>query len=448
VTPPRSPGNTSAARTPLLALALLVPAAIVLTVAALTPTSQLFPNQGDIGLYLDNARAIVDGRTPYSQVPLEYPPLAIVPMVAPYLAALPFGGVTLDAYKWAFAGWEALLVVVLGYVLGRIARLGGLETRWRDPGSLVAARLPILVGGAALAIAWRFDLFAAVLLAIAVWAALANRPIAAGVALGLGVLAKLYPLAAGPALALVWFAARDDDRLIRFGGATAATIVLGLVPFIVIAGPEALTFLSYQALRGLQIESVGGGLALLGGLVQGSPLQTDAPFKAIEVVSPAARAILAVLPLLTIAGFSGLAWLGLRRLGAELAAGASIAPASIVQLSAAGVLVLLVTSKIFSIQYVVWLVPFAALLPGRKFWLAAAIVALTIPIHPLLYDRLIAQDALPVLVLNTRNLLVVALTAWVLADIAREPMPGGTQRGFGELARPAGLEPTTFRSAT
>jgi hypothetical protein len=418
VSPPRPPGLGGVVRSPILAL--LLPAAIVVAVPALTPTNQLFPNQGDVGLYLDNARAIVDGRTPYSQVPLEYPPLALVPMLVPYLAALPFGAfghVALDAYKWAFAGWEALLVLVLGFVLVQIARIGGVVTRWRDPGWLVAARLPILVAGAALAIAWRFDLFAALLLALAVWAALANRPIWAGIALGLGVLAKLYPLAAGPAIALAWFGPRDDVRLIRFGVSTAVTILVGLVPFIVVAGPEALIFLSYQALRGLQIESIGGGLVVLGGLISGSPVETDAPFKAIEVVSPVVRPILAVLPVLTIAGFTVLAWLGLRRVRAELGAGGWIRPATIVQLSAAGVLVLLVTSKVFSIQYVVWLVPFAALLPGRQFWLAAAIVALTIPIHPLLYGRLIAQDALPILVLNLRNALLVVLSVWLVMDM-------------------------------
>jgi len=429
-TPPRSPGLARVAGSwlPIL-LALLVPAAIVLAVPALTPTKALFPNQGDVGLYLEDARAIVGGQTPYTDVPLEYPPLALVPMVVPYLAAQLFGNVTLDAYKWAFAGWEAVLVLVLGLVLVRIARLGGLETRWRDPGWLVAVRLPALVAGAALAIAWRLDLFAAVLLAIALWAALANRPVWAGIALGLGVLAKLYPLAAGPALALAWFAPRDDDRLIRFGGATAATIALGLAPFVVVAGPEALTFLSYQALRGLQIESIGGGLVLLSGLISGSPVATDAPFKAIEVVSPWARPILAALPLLTIAGFATLAWLGLRRLRATLAGGGSIPAATIVQLAAAGVLVLLVTSKVFSIQYVVWIVPFAALLDGRKVWLAAAIIALTIPIHPLLYDRLVAQDALPVLVLNLRNGLLVALTVWLVIDLgSRRALPESQMR--------------------
>ena len=86
-------------------------------------------------------------------------------------------------------------------------------------------------------------------------------------------------------------------------------------------------------------------------------------------------------------------------------------------LATASLLVLLVTSKVYSIQYVVWLVPFAALLRGRQFWLAAAVVALTMPIHPLLYADLVKQEALPILVLNLRNALVVALTVLVLRDL-------------------------------
>ena len=429
MTPPRSQGIARVVRSPFPLL--LLPVVVILAVPALTPTASMSPSQGDVELYLRYASQIAHGSVPYADVQVEYPPLAMIPMLVPYLAGRLFGEPNLDSYKWLFAGWEAVLVLALGFVLVRIARLGGLVTR-RDPGWVVALRLPILVIGAALTIAWRFDLFAALLLAIALWAALENRPIAAGIFLGLGVLAKLYPLAAGPALALVWFAPRDDGRLLRFGSATVVTISLGLLPFLAVAGTETFVFLAYQSLRGLQLESIGGGLVLLGGLLSGSHVPTDAPFKALEVMGPATRPFLAVLPVVSIVGFTLLAWLGWRRTRGELRATGSIDPLTIVALAAASIMVLLDTSKVYSIQYVVWLVPFAALLPGRKFWLAAALVALTIPIHPLLYDRLIAQDPLPVLVLNLRNALLVVLTLGVVTD----------------LARPAGLEPTTFRSAT
>ena len=96
------------------------------------------------------------------------------------------------------------------------------------------------------------------------------------------------------------------------------------------------------------------------------------------------------------------------------------------ELATVSLLMLLVTSKVFSIQYIVWLVPLAALLGGRRFWLAAALVALTMPIHPLLYEDLVAQEALPIVVLNVRNALLLGLLAWGIADLVRGSAPGPT----------------------
>jgi hypothetical protein len=416
VTASRSPGFRAALRSPIPFL--ILAAAVVVAAAALTPSTEFSRNQGDVRLYFDNAAAILGGATPYSDVPLEYPPLALVPMLVPYLLA-PGGPPTFEQYAWRFAGWEAALVLALGFVLVHVARLGNLETRRRDPGWTIAWRLPILVAGAALVIAWRFDLFAAFLLAVAVWATLANRPVAAGVALGLGMLTKLFPIVAAPALAIAWLAPRDDRRLFLFGVAIVVTVVVGLAPFLVIAGSDALSFLDYQARRGLEIESVGAGVVLLDALARGQALEMHSPFKAVEVFGPLAEAWLRVLPILTVAGFGALAVAGWRAVRPTATRGAGLRPETIASLAGATVLVLLVTSKVFSIQYVVWLVPFIALLGGWKFWLGAAVVALTMAIHPFGFAGLVDQDAVPVLVLNLRNALLVLLTGWVVADLVR-----------------------------
>lgn len=432
MTPPRAPG-TARARSARWLLA--IPYGIILLVGLLTPTAALFPDQGDVNLYLEKASALASGQIPYRDFPLEYPPLAMVPMAVPYLL-WPFGEITLDRYKLLFAGWEAVLIVALGLVLGEVVRIRALRETNDDeaPGVLrsrlrwLGVRLIVLTIGAALALTWRFDLFPALLAMVALWASLAGRPVLAGVAIGAGILAKLYPLALVPALAVPWLIPLDLRRLSRYGAAILVTVLVGLLPFVVLAGLDAFGFLSQQALRGLQIESVGGALVLLDGLVRGEPVRIIAPFSAAEVSGPLTAAWLAFLPLLTVLGFAVLAWVGWRRMKAEGEAFGGIAPSTVVAFATASLLVLIVTSKVFSIQYVVWLVPFAALLDGRRFWLAAVVVALTMPIHPLLYADLVDQEALPVLVLNVRNALVVALTCWVIADLrpGRRPRRAGT----------------------
>jgi hypothetical protein len=391
---------------------LLVAPALVLLVAALTPTPALIPDQRDVHLYLSDARAVVSGLVPYRDISLEYPPGALIPMVVPYLAGFA-SNVGIDAYKVLFAGWEAFLLLALGLVVTRIGDTIG--NRW------AVVRLIVVTIGAILAITWRYDLFPVLLATIAVWAAIERRPVVVGLALGLGVLAKLYPVVLLPALALPWLRPFDFPRLVRLGATFGLTVLVGLFPFLALAGNDAFGFLDYQVGRGLQIESIGGGLAVLAGLVRGEPPGLTFGYKAVQVEGPLATSILGLLPILTVLGFGLLAWLGWRRVAAETRLDADSAegdggprPDTLVTLAFASVLVLLLVSKVYSIQYVVWIVPFVALLSGRQFWLGVAAVALTMPIHPILYSDLIRQEALPILVLNLRNALVIALAAWTL----------------------------------
>jgi hypothetical protein len=418
-----------------IAALVAIPPLLVLATAALYPTDQLFPNQGDLNLYLTKAQDFASGRVPYRDFPFEYPPAALIPMVVPYLAGQAFGTVDLDAYKWLFAGWEAGLLLVLGLVLLRIDRLrdaGARRAGTRRADAAVGysgplrtgSRLVVVTAGALLAITFRFDLFPALFMAIALWAALSGRAGVAGVALGLGVLAKLFPIAILPALAIPWLVPFDLRGLSRLGASLGGTLALGLAPFVAVAGSEStLQFLRYNAERGLQVESIGGGLALLVGLLTGRPVEMNFRFSSVNVEGGLADAWLALLPVMTIAGFGLVAWLGWRRIREEVASdrigGGTVRPGTVVELATVCLLLLLATSKIYSIQYVVWLVPVAALLTGKRFWLAAALVALTIPIHPLLYEDLVNQEALAILVLNARNALLIGLLAWMVLGVAR-----------------------------
>jgi hypothetical protein len=169
---------------------------------------------------------------------------------------------------------------------------------------------------------------------------------------------------------------------------------------------------------------------MLVGLVTGNPPAESYGFSAVQVVGPFAQGWLAALPLLTVIGFGLLGLVGWRRLRAERATLGVVPAQTVVTLAMTSVLILLATSKVFSIQYVVWIVPFAALLRGRQFWLAAAMIALTMPIHPLLYRDLVQQAALPILLLNLRNGLLLVLLLWVGRDMAMLRVARGSAPGL------------------
>ncbi len=410
---------------PVAGVLLLVPPALVLlAVGLLTPTAGLFPHQGDVSLYLERGGAFAGGAVPYRDFRLEYPPLALIAMVVPYLLS-PGGPPDLDAYKWLFLAWEAALLVALGLVLRSI---GARVAPPLGPASL-ALRLTLLTVAAALPLAWRYDLLPALLVMLAILAALEGQASSAGLGIGLGILAKVYPVVVLPAVAVQWLAARDRRALARVAAGAVVVPLAGLALFALAAGIGVFEFVGYQVGRGLQIESLGGGLVLLGGLLRGTPAELDFRFSAVHVAGGFADAWLAILPLLTVAGFGAMAWLtwvSARALRARAAGGevSGAVGSLVVRLATAWILVLIVTSKVFSVQYVVWILPLAALLPRGQLWLMAAIGGLSMAIHPFNYPDLILQKAGPILLLNLRNVLVVGLLAWIVADIRRDLRAG------------------------
>jgi hypothetical protein len=205
---------------------------------------------------------------------------------------------------------------------------------------------------------------------------------------------------------------------------------VAFAPFGMASGPDALGFLGYQAGRGLQVESLGGGLALLAGWVGGRPVELDFSFSAVHVTGAFAEGWLAALPVLLLAGFGMVGVLTWRCATAAARAGVEVPATIMVSLAAAWILALLVTSKVLSVQYVVWLVPFAALLPRGQLLLTAAVCGLSMAIHPWQYERLIGQDLGPILLLNARNAALLALFGWVLLDIVRRTraLGGGVAR--------------------
>jgi hypothetical protein len=410
---------------------LVAPALVVLLLHAVTTRAALFPNQGDLLLYFQKAEALANGGLPYRDFAFEYPPLALLSMAIPYFAWP--GSMDFDVYRWTFTAWQMLLLVATVVVTARLGDVIARELPAVERLAFVRAaglRLLILVIVTAPSIAFRFDLLPALLVALAVLAVLEGDAGWAGVLVALGGLVKVYPLVLVPILVALWLARGDRIGIVGFLAGVGFTIGVVLLPISLFAGDAAWNFLAYQADRGLQLETVAAGFILLGAALGGATVPLEFEFGAVHVAGAAADAYLSVQPWLFVLGPLIVAAFGYVAARSELAAAGRIRGTTVVALALAAITMFILGNKVISVQYVVWLLPLAAFVSRGPFWLTVGIGVLSVAIHPLLYDGLIDQELPIIVILCLRNLLLIGLLGWLLAEIAlRAPgTPGAEAR--------------------
>lgn len=364
---------------------------------------------GDVALYRDVSGRILRGEVPYRDFELEYPAFSIVPMLLPRLA-LADAAPDLPIYDGAFVVLSAVLTGILALVLGRFAVTA------TSSAQRALAVLAILVALTAHVIAWRYDMTPALLSAAGILTLAAGSPTLGGAFVGVATAAKLYPAVLIP-IGIVWLLGRRRpvDAMSFASAATAATVI-PFLPFTLIAPEGAFSFLAFHAERGLQIESVTAGLLELGAIVGIlPPVGAEFAFKSYQLTTPMAEVLLPIQAALTVAlqlGLAGFLWLHLRD------ASHDHPPAScLIGYAVAALLAFLVTNKVLSPQYLVWLLALVPVISGVTVpLLVIAAAALTVVIFPMLYVGLIGLDPGAVLLLNLRNAaLVGALGAAVMA---------------------------------
>jgi uncharacterized membrane protein len=313
---------------------------------------------GDAALYGHYAHEMTSGRLPYRNFFDEYPVLAQPLFFIVRLLPGPF----ITSFKWTMALCGAAALVLLVYAM-RASLLRIVVA------AAVVAVSPLLVGPVFLN---TYDLFPALLTIAALLAFLRGRERTAYVVLALAVAAKVYPVVLLP-LALIesWDRGGRDAvkrALAWFGG----VLVVVHLPFAVL-GPGGLRF-SYwvQLKRGLEVESLGGGILLvldrLG--LHHVVLRDEAPGSR-DAVGSLATAVGVVSTLAVVSAVLYVAWLYLERRPELLLA------------SAAAVTAFVAFNKVLSPQYVTWLVP---LVPAAGF-AAAGVLVVVLALTRLEWDR-------------------------------------------------------------
>jgi uncharacterized membrane protein len=309
-----------------------------------------------VHLYQGFAHAVFDGRVPYRDFFMEYPPGALAVFLPPDV----FGGEHYNAaFKALMAVCGAATIVVVALVL---TRLGATRPRmWTA--LLLLAVSPAALGPISLN---TYDAWPAFLTIAALALLLASSPVAAFAVLALAFAAKVYPVVLlPPALVYVW---RTRGRVVtaRSLAAFAAVAAIVIAPFLALAPHGLAESFRAQAGRGLQEESLGGSLLAVAdrlGWYTATLVHRTGHAISYDLAGPLPRALAVASSVSQALAVLVVAWVYAR--GRD-------EPRRLVIACAAAVAGFLAFTRFFSPQYMVWLVPFAALL-GPAAWLVAAV---------------------------------------------------------------------------
>jgi hypothetical protein len=351
----------------------------------------------DTGIYQSYGDAIALGAVPYRDFKLEYPPGALPAFILPSLG---HEGDRAAYDRWfdremALCGCLALLGTALCL---RALRAGPLRTI----GALgFFAVSPLLIGSVVLS---RFDFWPTALAILALAALLFERPLPAAVLLGCAISAKLWPAALLPLFAVSLLRTRGARAAAIWVADVVAVMAAIFVPFAVIAPGGIGHSFHAQFARPLQLESLGSAILIAVNHAAGTTPHLTTSFGSQNLTGPGTHAAALVT---TFAGLVALAavWVLFARgpaTGARLAAH-----------SATAVAALLAFGKVFSPQFVIWLVPFVLVVGGLRGVgagaLLAAVLVLTQTWFPRHYWDLTRFAPTPSGELLARDLCVVAL---------------------------------------
>jgi hypothetical protein len=362
----------------------------------------------DLPVYERYGNWVEDGRVPYADFRVEYPPLALPAFVIPSLLSHSEHGYRV-AFETLMAACGAAAVLLVAWILARL-RAGPRRTALA---LALVALAPLLLGPVVLT---RFDLWPALLTLAALAALVAGRGRLGALALGLAIAAKLYPVVLLPLLG-AWLWRHRGRREAAFGvGLAVALPLLAYLPFAVLELHPVLVSVGRQLGRPLQLESLGAAVLVAGHHVLGYGLDWSSSHGSQNVDGTGAMVLAALTSLLQV-GLLAWVWVRFARGPAE--------PERLLRHSAAALAVFVSFGKVLSPQFLIWLIPVVPLVAGRRGlwagWLFAAACVLTQVWFPRRYwDYVYTFDPLASWSILVRDLALVALVGALLWATARE----------------------------
>ncbi|MGD7787981.1 glycosyltransferase 87 family protein [Propionibacteriaceae bacterium Y1700] len=338
----------------------------------------------------------------------EYPTPVLWIMQIPHVGGLASDGVYIVGFAVMMLALDGLLTWLIWRSAGR-RRTAGLDF-W-----LIFI---FLIGPLAF---FRFDMLPAVLVGAALILS-QTRPRLAGALTAVGAAVKLWPALLFPAL----LTRRGATRI----GTTVGFVVVGLglaLASLVVAGwDRTVSPLGYQSDRGLQIESLFASPLMLARAFNPEPWTVElSVFKAFEIFGPGVAPLLTVSTIATVLGMLAIVALLLRGFRCP-----AMDTWRVSLLVLAIVMIMIITNKTLSPQYLIWLGgPLALMLvraPSgqrrlvtRRLALSLLPVAvLTHIVYPITYPQIFTDGAsgmaIASVIMVIRNLALLVIGVWMI----------------------------------
>jgi hypothetical protein len=316
----------------------------------------------DVGGYQQYADFVRAGHVPYSDqahTPLAYPPAALAVYLLPSYMSWSYATSFAIVMGLCGAGCIALLAATLREVEASDARV------WAA--LLLFAVSPLVLGSL---FDTRFDLWPALLALASVAALVRERPLLSGAFLGLGFAAKLWPGVLLP-LAVVHLGRRRGAG--SAGAAVAAFAIVAaacFVPFAILEPHGLWSSISGQFDRPLQVESLGAAVLMAAEHLGMRPLTTIGAGGGQALAGRGAQLAADLSTALEVLAVVGI-WLAYARRRV-------LSQEALLLAAAATVAALVAFDKVLSPQYLIWVVPFAALASGWEGIVAGAFLLLAL----------------------------------------------------------------------
>jgi hypothetical protein len=364
---------------------------------------QLVQNMRKLGLpsFLVNFVDAQSPDQPFHALPYEYPMLTLIPFTLAMFAPVTW-------FQVAYAFWMLVLAAVVYLVLLRV----------KGRSTAIVFALLLVVGGWA-TVAGRFDIIPAALSLFAVICADRKHWNWAFAFLALAVLYKYYPVMLLVPFLLVqqrdtefsWKSWKRYEPFAVF--VVLCAVVMGTSLALSVQG--TISPFMYLGNRPIQVESLPASLLWVGSHLLNHPIKYEYTFGSLNMRASGASILSQLASLAEVVGVLYTFWLVWRR------------KMDLASCSLLIVMLLMVTGKVFSPQYIIWVIPLAAYVGGTKWgWVAtwAAIGLLTSWIYPFIYTMVTSITKVPHVLYffpatTVRNFLLAGIVLYLLLVATR-----------------------------